>query len=178
MSTARRWLGALPHVVITVLMAIAIVDMLIGVFLRYVMTKITAALDLAPVSFFWVEEVGEWALAWMTFIAAAIGVRRGTHFAVQMVIDRLPAALRQAILGAHCVLIAAFGGLIAWFGWYVAAGNSLSFSPGLGINLRWLYLSSVAGGTLIVLYSLATLGDVLRGKNPWAHAGPEEDAPA
>ena len=76
------------------------------------------------------------------------------------------------------MLIAAFGGLIAWFGWYVAEGTSLSFSPGLGINLRWLYLSSVAGGALIVLYSLATLGDVLRGKNPWAHAGPEEDAPA
>jgi TRAP-type C4-dicarboxylate transport system permease small subunit len=178
MTPIRRALALLPHVVITVLMTIAIVDMLVGVFLRYVMTKITASFDLAPVSFFWVEEIGEWALAWMTFIAAAIGVRRGTHFAVQMVVDRLPPGLRQGVLAAHCVLIAAFGVLVGWFGWYVAEGNSLSFSPGLGINLRWLYLSSVAGGALICLYALATLGDVLRGKNPWAHAGPEEDAPA
>jgi len=178
MTAVRRALALLPHVVITVLMTIAIVDMLVGVFLRYVMTKMTAAFDLAPVSFFWVEEVGEWALAWMTFIAAAIGVRRGTHFAVQMVVDRLPATLRQAILGTHCVLIAAFGVLVGWFGWYVAEGNSLSFSPGLGINLRWLYLSSVVGGALICLYGLATLGDVLRGKNPWAHVGPEQDEPA
>ena len=176
MSTVRRWLGALPHVVITVLMAIAIVDMLVGVFLRYVMTKITAALGTAPISFFWVEEIGEWSLAWMTFIAAAIGVRRGTHFAVQMVVDRLPAPVRRVVLTAHCVLLIVFGLLVAWFGWYVAEGNSQSFSPGLGVNLRWLYLASVTGGALICLYSIATLGDVLRGKNPWAHAGPEEDA--
>jgi TRAP-type C4-dicarboxylate transport system permease small subunit len=176
MRALRRWIGVVPHVVITVLMAIAIVDMLVGVFLRYVMTKITVTLGLEPVSFFWVEEVGEWSLAWMTFIAAAIGVRRGTHFAVQMLVDRFPAGLRQAILAVHCVLLIAFGGLVAYFGWHVAEGNSLSFSPGLGLNLRWLYLASVTGGALICLYSLATLGDVLRGGNPWAHAGAEDDA--
>ena len=170
----RRWLAFLPHVVITVLMAIAIVDMLVGVFLRYVMTKITAALGMEPVSFFWVEEIGEWSLAWMTFIAAAIGVRRGTHFAVQMLVERFPAWLRQVVLVTHCLLLVVFGGLVAYFGWYVAQGNSLSFSPGLGLNLRWLYLSSVTGGVLICVYSLATLGDVLRGGNPWAHAGPED----
>jgi len=31
------WVGAVPHVVITVLMVVVIVDMLVGVFLRYVM---------------------------------------------------------------------------------------------------------------------------------------------
>ena len=31
------WVGAVPHVVITVLMVVVIVDMLVGGFLRYVM---------------------------------------------------------------------------------------------------------------------------------------------
>jgi TRAP-type C4-dicarboxylate transport system permease small subunit len=176
MTTLRRGLSAVPHVAITLLMLVAIVDMLIGVFLRYVMTAITAWLDVPSVSFFWVEELGEWALAWMTFIAAAIGIRRGTHFAVQALLDRCPASVRRAVLTVHCLLVAAFGALIAVFGWQVAEGNSLSFSPGLGLNLRWLYLSSVAGGALIVVYSLATLGDVLRGRNPWAHLGPGNEA--
>jgi TRAP-type C4-dicarboxylate transport system permease small subunit len=173
MNALRRALWAIPRAVVTVLMLIAIADMLAGVFLRYVISYITARLGVPPVSFFWVEEVGEWALAWMTFIAAAIGIRRGTHFAVQMLLSQFPAPIRRAVLAAHCLLLVAFGALVAVFGWQVAEGNSLSFSPGLGLNLRWLYLSSVAGGILIVAYSLATLGDVLRGQNPWAHAGDE-----
>jgi TRAP-type C4-dicarboxylate transport system permease small subunit len=32
--------------------------------------------------------------------------------------------------------------------------------------LRWLYLSAVVGGILIVVYSLAALADVLRGEVP------------
>jgi TRAP-type C4-dicarboxylate transport system permease small subunit len=48
----------------------------------------------------------------------------------------------------------------------VAELNSQSFSPALGINLRWLYLSSVAGGALIAIYSLATLADGWRGRWP------------
>jgi len=31
----------------------------------------------------------------------------------------------------------------------------------LVLNLRWLYLSSVAGGVLMVVYGLITLGDVV-----------------
>ena len=48
--------------------------MLAGVFLRYVMVEITDFLDLDPVNFFWVEEVGEFSLTWLTMIGAAIGI--------------------------------------------------------------------------------------------------------
>ena len=66
----------LPHVVMTALMIVAMVDMLVGVFLRYVMTWVSATFDLPSVRFFWVEEIGEYSLAWLTFIGAAIGIRR------------------------------------------------------------------------------------------------------
>ena len=161
------WVGAVPHVVITVLMIVVIVDMLVGVFLRYVMTWISATFDLPTVRFFWVEEVGEWSLAWLTFIGAALGIRRGTHFAVNLVIDRFPATLRKTVLAGQCLLIVAFGALVAVFGWQVAELNSQSFSPALDLNLRWLYLSSVVGGVLMVVYGLITLGDVFAGRGAW-----------
>jgi len=161
------WVGAVPHVVITVLMIVVIVDMLVGVFLRYVMTWISATFDLPTVRFFWVEEVGEWSLAWLTFIGAALGIRRGTHFAVNIVIDRFPATLRKTVLAGQCLLIVAFGTLVAVFGWQVAELNSQSFSPALVMNLRWLYLSSVTGGILIVVYGLIALSDVFAGRGPW-----------
>ena len=41
-----RFVQQLPHVVVTVLMIVAMIDMLVGVFLRYVVTWISAAFDL------------------------------------------------------------------------------------------------------------------------------------
>ena len=166
MSPLLRGIRALPHVVITVLMLVAMLDMLAGVFLRYVMTWVSARFDLPSIRFFWVEEIGEYSLAWLTFIGAAVGIRRGTHFAVHIVTERLGPGLRRAVYTAHYVLIAAFGAALAWFGWQVAELNAQSFSPALDLNLRWLYLSAVAGGILIVIYSVATIGDVWRGRIP------------
>ena len=174
MRPATRWIAAVPHVLVTVLMLVAIGDMLAGVFLRYVMTKVSAVLDLPSIRFFWVEEIGELCLAWMSFIGAAIGIRRGVHFSVQIVTDRFPAGARRAVFTAHYLLIAAFGALVAIFGWQVAELNSQSFSPALVLNLRWLYLSSVAGGVLIVIYGLGALGDVVRGRDPWGTPAEEE----
>jgi TRAP-type C4-dicarboxylate transport system permease small subunit len=161
------WLGDIPHVVITLLMIVVIIDMLVGVFLRYVMTWISATFDLPTIRFFWVEEVGEWSLAWLTFIGAALGIRRGAHFAVHLVIDHFPPALRTSVLAGQCVLIVVFGALVAVFGWQVTELNSQSFSPALVLNLRWLYLSSVVGGVLMVVYGLVSLSDVFSGRGPW-----------
>jgi TRAP-type C4-dicarboxylate transport system permease small subunit len=170
MRARLSWIGAIPHVVITLLMIVVIVDMLVGVFLRYVVTKISAQFDLPSVGFFWVEEVGEWSLAWLTFIGAALGVRRGIHFSVHLVIDRFPPTLRKAVLAGQCLLIVAFGILVAVYGWLVAELNSQSFSPALVLNLRWLYLSSVVGGVLIAVYGLIALSDVFAGRGHWGGA--------
>lgn len=166
MNPVLRALAWLPPVAVTVLMLVAMVDMLAGVFLRYVMTWVSATFNLPSVRFFWVEEIGEYALAWLTFIGAAIGIKRGTHFAVHILTERLSAPLRRAITVGHHVLLVAFGGLVAIYGWQVSELNSQSYSPALDLNLRWLYLSSVVGGILIVIYSLAALAESLRGDAP------------
>ena len=158
---AVRWL---PHVVMTALMIVAMVDMLVGVFLRYVVTWVSATFDLPSVRFFWVEEIGEYSLAWLTFIGAALGIRRGTHFAVHIVTDRLSPAARRGVSVSRYVLLLGFGALLAWYGWQVSELNSQSYSPALDLNLRWLYLSSVAGGILMVIYSATGVVDAWRGK--------------
>ncbi len=172
MRLAARWIAAVPPVFVTALMLVAIADMLAGVFLRYVMTQVSAVFDLPSIRFFWVEEIGELCLAWMSFVGAAIGIRRGVHFSVQMITDRFPAGARRAVFTAHYLLIAGFGALVAIFGWQVADLNSQSFSPALDLNLRWLYLSSVVGGVLIVIYSAASIADGWRGRWPGL-PGPE-----
>jgi len=154
----------LPHLAVTALMIVAMVDMLVGVFLRYVVTWISATFDLPSVRFFWVEEIGEYSLAWLTFIGAAVGIRRGTHFAVHILTDKFSPRVRRGVNVGHYVLLVGFGVLLAVYGWQVSELNSQSYSPALDLNLRWLYLSSVVGGVLTVIYSAAGAVDAWRGQ--------------
>src|SRR5258708_16052930 len=75
--------GDLPRTVLGILMIAAIVNLLVGVLLRYVMIPVTDYFDLESVGFFWVEELGELLLAWITLIGAAIGVLEHPHFTLQ-----------------------------------------------------------------------------------------------
>src|SRR5258708_33047012 len=129
--------------------------MIVGVFLRYVVVAITDRLDLDPINFFWVEEVGEYSLAWLTMIGAGIGVAERAHFTLHVVTHRLPLAAQRAIHVATHVLIAGFGALAVWYGIELAIVNSLLTSPALEIDLAWLYAAPAVGGALIILYGLA-----------------------
>ncbi len=148
---------AVPKVVVGGLVLAAIGVMLVGVFLRYVMVEITDFLDMDPVNFFWVEEVGELALAWLTLVGAAVGIAERSHFTLTLLTPHLPARAQRAIQTFNHLLIAAFGALVAWLGWKLLLLNKELASPALEISLGWLYGAAVAGGILIVLYALGTM---------------------
>jgi TRAP-type C4-dicarboxylate transport system permease small subunit len=159
-TPAQRWrvrdiVLLLPKIVLTGLLILAIGDMIVGVFLRYVMIPVTDWLDLDPINFFWVEEVGEYTLAWLTLIGAGIGIAERAHFTLRVLTHRLPLPAQRAIHVATHLLIAGFGALAAWYGLQLAIVNSLLTSPALELNLAWLYAAPAVGGALIVLYGLA-----------------------
>jgi TRAP-type C4-dicarboxylate transport system permease small subunit len=147
----------LPKIVLTALLILAIADLIVGVFLRYVMIPVTDWLDLDPINFFWVEEVGEYALAWMTMIGAGIAIGERAHFTLHLITHRLSSPLRRSIHIATHVLIAGFGALAAWYGTQLAIVNSQLTSPALELNLAWLYAAPAVGGVLILVYALAAV---------------------
>jgi len=144
-----------PKIVLTGLLILAIADLVVGVFLRYVVVAITDWLDLDPINFFWVDEVGEYSLAWLTMIGAGIGIAERAHFTLHVVTHHLPPTAQRAIHVATHLLIAGFGALALWYGIQLAIVNSLLTSPALELNLAWLYAAPAVGGALIVLYGLA-----------------------
>src|SRR6201997_949342 len=106
-----RILKAAPKLTVTALIVLAIVNLLVGVILRYFVGAITDWLDMDPVPFTWVEEVGEMSLAWLTLIGAAIGISSRSHFALAVFVHRLPATARLWIHRFNHVLIIGVGGL-------------------------------------------------------------------
>jgi TRAP-type C4-dicarboxylate transport system permease small subunit len=150
-----RFIASIPKIVVALLLVTAIVNLLVGVFLRYVMIPVTDWLDVDSIPFTWVEEVGEMLLAWLTLIGAAIGVRERSHFTLhvlhftpkgQLLVERI-----------HHVLIAVFGAIAAWFGVRLCVLNHTLVTPGLSINLAVLYASVVAGGALLVVYAVSMI---------------------
>jgi TRAP-type C4-dicarboxylate transport system permease small subunit len=152
-----RILSAVPKITVTALIILAIVNLLVGVILRYFVGAITDWLDVDPVPFTWVEEVGEMSLAWLTLIGAAIGIQSRTHFTLRVFVHRLPERAQAWIHRFNHALIAAFGLLAAWYGLKLCLLNRTLTTPGLEINLAWLYASSVVGGILIAVYGLAVM---------------------
>jgi TRAP-type C4-dicarboxylate transport system permease small subunit len=145
----------IPRFVVSFLLVAAIVNLLIGVFLRYVMIEVTDWLDVDPIRFTWVEEVGEMLLAWLTLIGAAIGVRERAHFTLH-VLNLSPAA-RVWVDRIHHLLIAGFGGLAAWYGIKLCLLNRTLATPGLEITLAVLDATALVGGLLLVVYAISMI---------------------
>lgn len=152
-----RILSAVPKITVTALIILAIVNLLVGVILRYFVGAITDWLDVDPVPFTWVEEVGELSLAWLTLIGAAIGIRSRTHFALAVFVHRLPLGAQLWIARFNHALIAGVGVLLAWYGFKLCLLNRAIITPGLQINLAWLYASAVVGGVLIAIYGISAM---------------------
>jgi TRAP-type C4-dicarboxylate transport system permease small subunit len=152
-----RRLSDIPKLVVTALIIFAIINLLIGVVLRYFVGAITDWLDVDPVPFTWVEEVGEMSLAWLTLIGAAIGIRTRSHFTLAVFVHRLPQTAQLWIHRFNHALIVGIGVLAAYYGYKLCLLNRTLTTPGLEINLAWLYASSVVGGILIAVYGFATM---------------------
>jgi TRAP-type C4-dicarboxylate transport system permease small subunit len=152
-----RTLKTVPKVAVTALIVLAIVNLLVGVILRYFVGAITDWLDVDPIPFTWVEEVGELSLAWLTLIGAAIGIQSRSHFALSVFVHRLPEAAQLWIHRFNHALVAGVGLLVAWYGWKLCLLNRTLTTPGLEISLAWLYASAVVGGLLITIYGVAAM---------------------
>ncbi len=152
-----RILSAVPKITVTALIILAIVNLLVGVTLRYFVGAITDWLDVEPVPFTWVEEVGELSLAWLTLIGAAIRIQSRSHFTLAVFVHRLPETAQLWIHRFNHALIAGVGALVAWYGFKLCLLNRTLMTPGLQINLAWLYASAAAGGILIAVYGLAVM---------------------
>jgi TRAP-type C4-dicarboxylate transport system permease small subunit len=146
-----------PRFVVTALITLAMLNLLVGVILRYIVAAITNYMDWDPVPFTWVEEVGEMALAWLTLIGAAIGIRSRSHFTLHVITPSLPRWARRAIDIFNHLLIAGIGALAAWQAWGLCKLNWTLTTAGLEISLAFLYASAVVGGVLIVIYALSMI---------------------
>src|SRR3977135_3612507 len=109
-----RILTAVPKLTVTALIILAIVNLLVGVILRYFVGAITDWLDVDPVPFTWVEEGGAVSLAWLTLVGGATGSPSRPDFPLTVFVPRLPQTAQLWIHRFNHALIAGVGWLAAY----------------------------------------------------------------
>lgn len=152
------WFNRLEELTLTLtLLGLALVSFV------QVCTRYTVGL-----SFDWLEEGGRYLGVFITFLGAAIGVKRGSHFTMDALVAALPAPLGKAIR----VGVAVFSGIIflvvAWYGFKVVGRNYRfeATSASLGVPMYVVYLPIPVLSILIGVRFFLSIGRALRGDAP------------
>lgn len=112
-------------------------------------------------SFTWYEELGRYLGVFIAFLGASIGVRGGSHFAMDLFVTKLPRPWQQLLKCFTAALSGSFFLLVAWYSWKIVSrmyGYGTT-SPTMQIPMYMAYLPIPFFSTVMGLrYYLSGLG--------------------
>ena len=105
----------------------------------------------------WAEESARFLFIWVSLLGASLGVKDHSHFAISMLVDRLPTSAQ----GAARVLVALGGTLIFYImiteGWMLSLLNRNQESPAIGLVMTVPYLVIPLSGLLMMFWTWTDL---------------------
>jgi TRAP-type C4-dicarboxylate transport system permease small subunit len=152
-------LNAVRAVAIIAALSWMVILCLIQVILRY----FTSA-DLRP--FAWGDEIIRLTSIWVSFLAASLGVREGSHLSVEFFIKKfLPprgiVVIKKIALGIVLVCMV----LLVWHGTAQTKSNARSMLQNVSISIAWFYAAIPVGCAYLFLdYALI----LVFGQHPFA----------
>lgn len=154
MSKSAYYLSMVPRILTLLLMTVILIDMIAGVFFRYVVGQALS----------WSDELGAFCLIWLSFVGGAVGITKGSHFGISLAVDGLSPARQRAARAAVGLLIMVLGAILMVGGFQLVVTNATSEMPSLGISLSYQYAASVVGGILTICYAGTYVARSLRGQ--------------
>lgn len=136
--------------VIIAAMAVLTTVIVAQVFLRYVLNT---SLD-------WGWEVPRLCFIWVIFLSIPLGIRRGVHVGIDIVMHLLPKASRRALFRLHLVLIAGLMAVVTYFAISLTAQTWDQLMPTLELSVGVFYVALAWSGvhSILHLFRLFCLG--------------------
>lgn len=109
------------------------------------------ARNVLQVPLLWTSDVAQLLFSWLIFIGAAIGLRQGAHYFV----DILPAgngALQRAVTWFGILASAAVVYILVTNGWALTMARARGEIQSIGISRLWLYLPIPLSGAMMALF--------------------------
>ncbi|HOA72601.1 MAG TPA: TRAP transporter small permease [Phycisphaerae bacterium] len=143
------------------LLSVVLVTALCGIVTLQVFCRLVLRMPLS-----WTEEASIIVFVWMTMIGSSLALKRGEHFAVELLHRRLPPPLRRATGVLVGLILVAFSLLLVYEGVLMGWRNVHVITPAMEIS-RSIPYSAVAGGGLFMLVrSIEITLRRIRGEQP------------
>jgi TRAP-type C4-dicarboxylate transport system permease small subunit len=142
MSAIRNVLSNIVEGVAAVLVVALAVVVFVQVFNRYVLK--------APLA--WSEDLAMLLFQWVTFLGAAIGVKRMRHFGIELLVRNLPEKFHRAIESIGPVFVGIVVLIMITEGIELLSYNRARIYSSMNLSYTWAYLPIPISGCLIILY--------------------------
>lgn len=137
LANAALWIAGFGLVLMTALIAAQ-------VYWRYILND----------SISWTEPTSVMVMGWFIFLGAAVGIREGYHLSFDVLLFVLPKRAKEVLHSISDIVVAGFGLGMVVYGWQLAAKTAGNKLPSLGISGAFDFAPIVAGGVLIILFSV------------------------
>jgi TRAP-type C4-dicarboxylate transport system permease small subunit len=101
----------------------------------------------------WVEQLALLLVSYITFLGAAVGVRRNTHLSIDFIREGLPFLPREVMRYLADLFVVAFGAFMAWQGTNLILGNLDRMIPMIDVAESWRDLPLAVCGVLMIVFA-------------------------
>lgn len=153
----KKGLQTLLEWAVIVIMGVLVLDVLWGVFSRYVLGAQSR----------WTEELAIFLLIWVSLLGASVAYASKSHLGVDYFVGKLDSqAQRLTELLVHLIVIAFAASAFIAGGWALvsktlAAGQ---VSPALGIKMGYVYLAVPITGVFFLLFAAENIAELISGR--------------
>jgi len=156
------YLARICEWIVGLLMTVMTAVVLAGVYFRYIVGDALS----------WSELLSRYIMIWMTFLAASVLIQEEGHISITMLRDRLPWALRKALVLTGDVIIMVF--LILWGLASLEAFDIVKYdiSSALKVSLGWVFVSQPVCALLMLIQASLLLVRHLTERKPSSSSEP------
>lgn len=112
----------------------------------------------------WTEEIARIAFVYCIFVGATIAVRENSHLQVDFLLVILPKRVARAAVFLGMLLVGVFLIFVTWQGVVLVLATGVQMSPVMQVPFKYLYLILPVSGALMLLYLVANMLALIRGK--------------
>ena len=105
----------------------------------------------------WSADAAQVLLVYTVMLVAGYAVGKGSHFALPMLVDAMPPALRRHMPMLHSLLLLAFSVTMIVFGIRLGLSQMGTRLPALGLPVGMVYMALPLGAALMSAYAVAGL---------------------
>ena len=155
-----NWLHKSLHIIVEVLIvitvALMILDVVAGVFARYVLNNAIP----------WVEEASRYMMIWMAYLAMGIVVLGEENISVSFMVNWFPPGIRRVIKVLGMIVIGFFLAVLFRESVKYMKILRIQTSPALGLPMVYAYMAVTVGSALMFIDNLVLLFAYATGKKP------------